>query len=221
MVDSISLSDDELDQEVHAGCDRQRSLEDDFGWSFNDDLRISENQLLINKHLDRASLLLKNQFPNLKGLQNTIYGQESEKFESRFRSLNGDGMQFHNDGDNHWLLSASAGKEVYLFDSLKAKPTKNLQSQLFKVYKECVQSGKMKIKYQNVCCQEGYSDCGLFAIAFATDIAHGNNPEKIDYHQQKMRTHLLECFKSNFMSPFPRSSSLCQRKGEHYVEIHL
>ena len=55
-----------------------------------------------------------------------------------------------------------------------------------------------KTQYQN-----GGSDCGVFAIAFATDLCYGNDPASLKYAQEKMRPHLIECFTSGSISPFP------------------
>ena len=41
--------------------------------------------------------------------------------------------------------------------------------------------------------QNGNVDCGIFAIAYATDIAAGNNPATIVYDHSEMRQHLLDC----------------------------
>ena len=41
--------------------------------------------------------------------------------------------------------------------------------------------------------QNGNVDCGIFAIAYAIDIAAGNNPATIVYDQNEMRQHLLDC----------------------------
>ena len=49
--------------------------------------------------------------------------------------------------------------------------------------------------------QKGVTDCGLFAIANATAIAHGKNPTQ--FKQDFMRAHLLDCFDQKHMSLFP------------------
>ena len=41
--------------------------------------------------------------------------------------------------------------------------------------------------------QEGSKDCGLFAIAIMTSLAHDENPSEITYDQSKFRSHLIEC----------------------------
>ena len=50
--------------------------------------------------------------------------------------------------------------------------------------------------------QEGGTDCGLFAIAAATAIAHGVDHTELKFKQVSMRTHLLKCFKSEKLTSF-------------------
>lgn len=51
--------------------------------------------------------------------------------------------------------------------------------------------------------QEGGRDCGLFAIATITAIAHGYDPTKMKFDQTAMRNHLAKCFSEKCMSMFP------------------
>ena len=41
--------------------------------------------------------------------------------------------------------------------------------------------------------QENTYDCGLYAIAYATSVYHGDDVSQIKYHNQEMRQHLLRC----------------------------
>ena len=52
--------------------------------------------------------------------------------------------------------------------------------------------------------QQGGSDCGLFAIAIATDLCFGIQPGLTAYSQSKMRQHLVVCFVKGKMEPFPK-----------------
>ena len=54
--------------------------------------------------------------------------------------------------------------------------------------------------------QHGGADCGLFAGAFAVDLAYGNSPESLVYNQRVMRAHLTKCFANGKITPFPRSA---------------
>ena len=47
------------------------------------------------------------------------------------------------------------------------------------------------------------SNCGVFAIAFATCIIHGIKPEEVSFDIPKMRPYLVECLRSNTIVPFP------------------
>ena len=49
---------------------------------------------------------------------------------------------------------------------------------------------------------------GVYAIAYATGLCHGNNPASYRYNQDKMREHLLQCLKERKLTPFP---SVCIR----------
>ena len=54
--------------------------------------------------------------------------------------------------------------------------------------------------------QQGETDCGLFAIAFAYHAARGDDLSKIKFHQEKMRQHLVQCFIKKRLEPFPHAT---------------
>ena len=56
--------------------------------------------------------------------------------------------------------------------------------------------------------QNGTSDCGLYAIAFATAIAFGDDPASCLFDAQKMRQHLYYCLEAGKLEPFPHRSRL-------------
>ena len=53
--------------------------------------------------------------------------------------------------------------------------------------------------------QKGTCDCGLFAVAFATALANGIQPERLEFEQDRMRKHLYRCFNQDALSMFPAS----------------
>ena len=63
----------------------------------------------------------------------------------------------------------------------------------------------MRVEISPVQQQAGSTDCGLFAIAFATDLAFGMDPVKISYQQSAMREHFVKCLENEKMEQFPRS----------------
>ena len=48
--------------------------------------------------------------------------------------------------------------------------------------------------------QAGEKDCGLFAIAYATAIAHGVDPSGMELNQAMMQNHLIKCLKEEKLS---------------------
>ena len=54
--------------------------------------------------------------------------------------------------------------------------------------------------------QTNTNDCGLFALAFATDLCHGIDPVSQCYNPQHMRDHYVHCLDSQEMVPFPKTS---------------
>ena len=59
--------------------------------------------------------------------------------------------------------------------------------------------------------QFGSSDCGLFALAFATDLCHGLDPTKRNNIQGLMRQHYVDCLESGKMAPFPTTEMTVPR----------
>ena len=54
--------------------------------------------------------------------------------------------------------------------------------------------------------QNGISDCGVFALAFAYHAARGDKVEELTFDQASMRKHLVKCFEDEKFTPFPQTS---------------
>ena len=50
--------------------------------------------------------------------------------------------------------------------------------------------------------QQNSSECGVFAIVFATCFVFGRNPCNVTFCIPKMCQHLLKCLKNGSMAPF-------------------
>ena len=55
-------------------------------------------------------------------------------------------------------------------------------------------------------------DCGLFGIAFATSLAHNENPVRRVYDTAKLRQHLVSCLEAGKMSVFPSHSTQMNKR---------
>ena len=50
-------------------------------------------------------------------------------------------------------------------------------------------------------------DCGIFAIAFATNLLYGNSSSNASYEHEKMPKHLFICLQQGSFTLFPRASA--------------
>ena len=55
----------------------------------------------------------------------------------------------------------------------------------------------------NVHPQPNSNDCGLFAVAFATELVHGRDPSLCHFNTSAMRQHLVGCLSEGHLSRFP------------------
>ena len=52
--------------------------------------------------------------------------------------------------------------------------------------------------------QQGVTDCGIFAIAFAVSLAYGNCSPPPIFQQDKLRSHLIACMEAQHFTVFPK-----------------
>lgn len=156
---------------------------------------------LTDIHVNLAQRLLRAQFPDLNGLLSTLLqGKETTTIEKKEKML----QIIHSTSRHHWIIATTIGSkqegEVLVYDSLFKTldgETKKVVCSLFK----SLPVGNVKVvKSQK---QRGAKDCGLFAVAFATALAHGQNPSKVKFQQDLMRSHLVTCFQEEKLVPFP------------------
>ena len=163
----------------------------------NDDKRILETgAMLIDKHINFAQRLLKEMFSEINGLR-LIVLQDKEHKEPTSNSI-----QIMHVNGNHWVCAATTakGKQVNVYDSSfiswDQASYKAVQLQF------CCSMCNIKL-VNGVQKQTGASDCGLFAIAYATTLAFKGDPSQTRYNQKLMCEYLLDCFIAKTMKPFP------------------
>ena len=67
-------------------------------------------------------------------------------------------------------------------------------------------TSQFKVNVMSVQHQPNAIDCGLFSIAFATDLLYGNAPSNVSYEHEKMRQHLFISLQQDSFTLFPRAS---------------
>lgn len=171
--------------------------------------QIESTQMLTDRHMEIVMTLLEMQFPNVCGLEPTVLSQSVRGFSAQVDNAS-QVIQVHYTGAIHWVTSSRASNDdfVYLYDSyamfdINGKPRlpPSLQLQLAQIYR-CTAS-EIPVLLPEMSRQSNGVDCGLYAIATATDLCFGYSPSERNYDQLQLRPHLLECIKNQHMEPFP------------------
>ena len=174
--------------------------------------RLRNDDSIIN----RAQEVLRGQFNNIGGWQDPLLCQTS------FSAAVDESIQIHFTGQNHWVCSTSIGGLVRVYDSSSCKKlTPSMEVQLSECYRTAVKDRNLEVEMPSTQIQQGGVDCGLFAIAFACELAFGNDPSTISYDQSQMRKHLLSCLQKRFFTPFPRQSKSARFSKGHICCINL
>ena len=164
--------------------------------------RIIMGEKLLDLDINAAQRILKQQFPNIHGLESTLY-------QTKERKLNEDQVKnkiqiIHCLHREHWIVATTMGCEanvVKVYDSFFHSvdhTTKNVIVNLFQ-YTDTKPTIKMGRSQK----QKSPDDCGIFAIAYTTAIAFGAQLEKLNMTQDRMRAHLVSCLSNESFSVFP------------------
>ena len=121
----------------------------------------------------------------------------------QFDIVTSDFVQILHVNNNHWVCVSSincAPGYVNLMGSL-SNPV--LSQEIVDLVKNLLGPSYKGINQLPVQQQLNTSDCGVFAIAFATCLVYGLNPLQVCFNIPMMRPHLLNCFKACAMQLFP------------------
>lgn len=149
--------------------------------------------------IQEAQVLLQKVNPGIAGFQRPTLGPVRN-----FEIVTSEFIQILHVGNSHWVCVSSIGcnpGDVKLFDSL----FRNIVLSEVEDQVKCLVGEEYfkQINPVSVQQQNNGSDCGIFAIAFATCLAYGSAPEMTHFDTKQMRRHLLECLKSESMEIFP------------------
>ena len=155
---------------------------------------------LHDSEIYAGEILLKKAFPLIDGLNDPAQiGPLVVPAMSEF-------VQIINVGA-HWVslstISCTPGV-VKVYDSLYRKHNNVVIEHACRMILHA--GPEVTFLYEKVQKQLGSSDCGLFALAFATDLCHGLDPTKQSYNQEMMRRHFVDCLEKGEMTPFPNTA---------------
>lgn len=151
---------------------------------------------LNDKHINFAQALLKAQHPRIEGLRNTLQ-------QARFNfSISDKVVQIVHVRMDHWIVISniftSTKGQVDVYDTSYGEIDKSSRILIYSMFDEPVQINLI----QGMQKQVGGVDCGVFSIAIATSLVHGQNPVSVVYNQPSLRAHLVSCFEKLAMIPF-------------------
>ena len=134
---------------------------------------LKDDSWINGSHMTAVQLLLKSQFPHLKSLQDTLK-QDIDKMQPAPTGS----LQILLVNRNHWVVASTCGTnnntDITIYDSMYSfiyDHTKLLLSHLVHTKQKF-----FTVSVANVNKQAGGNDCGLFAAAYCTSIAYGQNP---------------------------------------------
>ena len=118
------------------------------------------------------------------------------------------------------MLITTIGAEkdcVFVYDSLYPSVGSNTKLQIAALF--ATPGPRISLQVVNCQLQKGSCDCGLFAVAFATALAHGLHPESLNFKQNDMRQHLHGCLITGKMTMFPAVSRKVAKRIKSKDEI--
>jgi len=90
--------------------------------------------------------------------------------------------------------------DVLVYDSIFKTLDRETKRVVYGLFKSLPVTNVKVVKSQK---QREVKDCGLFVIAFATALAHGQNLSKVKFQQHLTRSHFVTCFQKVELVPFP------------------
>ena len=159
---------------------------------------------LTDIEINFAQCLLKAQFKNVRGLESTLLQERNGTSSISKDTIENKIQILFCKERKHWIVASTINctrNEVKVYDSL----FQYLDRDSIQLVKALFRCGGIDPQIKMIQCrkQKGVKDCGIFAIAFATAIAHGLNPSRQNFNQQAMRAHLVDCFHNKLLTPFP------------------
>lgn len=194
---SIIESDDVLFvKEARAEVDKQGALAyleesdyqiilDPFGW-INCDI------------IHRAQVLLHEANPFIEGFQRPTLGRIRN-----FNVVSSEFIQLLLTGNDHWVCISSIGclaGHVNLYDSFYHDI---ISQEVEEQTNDLLGGSLVALNVVPVQQQTNGSDCGVFAIAFATCLTLERDPSQISFDIHGMRPHLASCLRNGALSLFP------------------
>ena len=174
-----------------------------FSLEFVDKAILESTEWLNDRIVNPAQNILKLQFGGIAGWQQTLFEQAPSKF-----AVIEDGKEFIQIilvGKSHWITVSSIGcgpGTLNVYDSLHSSIGSATVKQICSFWR--CSTTVATIRFINIQRQLNSNDCGLHAIACATELAHSNDPVVVYWNTECMRKHLLDGLVQQHLNCFPQ-----------------
>ena len=175
---------------------------------------ILNNEYICDRTVDAALKLLQNEHPHIS-IQSTVYPHTLLVY-----SIN-ETLHIHHLKNNHFVTTSTLGNPavVTIYDSLNSNTlSPDLVQQSKALYSP--DNSLPTIRQAHIAnTQIGGLDCGLFSIAYAIELAIGNDPATFTFDQSMMRHHLITCLENRRLTPFPKKNVSFRRTQHQNIEL--
>ena len=136
---------------------------------------VLDGSVLSDDHMSAGSQLLHSQFPNFQGFSSPVLGQRFcfPHFNQILGYAGNSYLQILHTGSHHWVaveIVSSSEVYIYIYDSLyKQQPTFYTLKQLVAILN--TSESKVDLRFYKVQFQPNSKDCGVYALAFVTDLS--------------------------------------------------
>ena len=185
----------------------------------NDKVLLEHGGCLNDQIIFSVQKLLQNNFPNIQGWQSTHCSYANQLFKPITDGA--EYVQILLTRGNHWITVSNilrhnqrrvGGTLVAIYYSLRGlyiEHKRNCDVAFF-VHSKL---DKLEFNIMNIDGQLNLTDCGVYAIAYATHLAHGLDPTSSLWHHNEKRSHLLSCIEDGKITCFPCDDCLiCSRR---------
>lgn len=173
---------------------------------------LETKQPLNDRVINAAQTLLKKQYTEAQGLNNTIDVAAGKIFLTSEKKSNVVQI-LHDSAKNHWItvtMKNCQSGHVSVMCSLQQLPSSSCIRTLSTYVR--ITGSKLTLDVLNTCKQSDAVSCGMFAIAFAEAVLRDADPCNLVLDEMKMRSHLIDCFTNGCISAFPLKSYRTVRK---------
>ena len=161
---------------------------------------LSPTAWLTDDIIEAAQNLIRENNPLVGGLQPPCLGQTCS-----FMIEAGEFIQILHNGVDHWVvvsnIGVSRGSVVRVYDSKYQYLTTTTELQLASLLN--TPEPEITLEFVDVKKQCGSSDCGVYAVAFATALSLGQDPGALYFAESEMRRHLFNMLKEKKLKMFP------------------